>query len=57
MLSLKPLIVQSISWERGVTTLKKLGLMPRKSLPSKQATCVTKYNITSAAAAVHAKHI
>ena len=53
MLSLKHLIVQPIniyvpllyiSRERGVTTLKKLGLMPRKSLPSKQATHVTKYN-------------
>ena len=53
MLSLKHLIVQPINiyvpllyitWERGVTTLKKLGLMPRKSLPSKQATHVTKYN-------------
>lgn len=65
MLSLKHLIVQSIniyvpplyiSWESGVTALKKPGLMPRKSLPSKWATYVTKYNIISAAAGVHTRH-
>ena len=65
MLSLKHLIVQSIniyvsllyiSWESGVIALKKPGLVPKKSLPSKWATFATKYNIISAAAGVHTRH-